>query len=37
MTKKKFTPMKVYTDKQAYKQAQDKAETKINILNDALN
>lgn len=32
MSKKKFTPMKVYTDKQAYQNAQDKAEAKIKIL-----
>ena len=36
MSKKKFTPMKVYTDTHAYRQAQDKAETKIKILNNAM-
>ena len=37
MTKKKFTPMKVYTDKVAFRQAEQRAEQKINILNDAFN
>ena len=35
MNKKKFTPMKVYTDKVAFRQAEQRAEQKINILNDA--
>ena len=37
MSKKKFTPMKVYTDKVAFRQAEQRAEQKINILNDAFN